>query len=652
MSKLTLADVANLTSGQTAVGTINNNSALIETALENTLSRDGTTPNQMGASLDMNSNQIINLPAPSSVNSPARLIDVVSNPTITIPGTGTSGHVVPFLDGNNIWTGTNTFSGPLSGIVNSVKNFGAVGDGITDDTQAFKNAISYVFDNFDGGCVYVPEGFYYITDTLELYNIRLTGANRVGCYITCGSLDIPIIQMINGQNHLENITFFGKGIWDVATANFGDTGTFGATNSVILQPTSGSSIQNCQIFGGRFAVNTGGTDCLFFNNVVSSCYGGLWYSTGGSWYIRNIFDHNPLGLVGLNNTNAYPFEPWLALTAYTVGHVVSTGGYFIQCTTAGTSGALAPTLRNYAVEITDGSAKWMLAAPESMASLYLDTPASENRFYMVDLTSNYHAFSATVNSAASLGGFPYTSFTDSVLSQQVNVGGAGTFFQISSSAIGGVVSILGTYTGAANITDCFMSAGASVQIAAGVSNFQVSNNTCQSPAFIQVAAGASDYYNITNNSKAVVTDGGTGVHKTIAGNVQSAASSPSKFYGSVLSTNPSDGIGYSTGAGGAVTQATNKSTAVTLNNVTGTITMNGAALNAGISVAFTLNNITIAATDTVIVNIKSGATANSYTVSVDAVAAGSCSISLRNYTGGNLSEAVVLSFTVIKGVAA
>ena len=61
MAKLTLNDVSNLTGAEsTAISTINSNSAAIEAALENTLSRDGTTPNQMGADIDMNSNDIIN----------------------------------------------------------------------------------------------------------------------------------------------------------------------------------------------------------------------------------------------------------------------------------------------------------------------------------------------------------------------------------------------------------------------------------------------------------------------------------------------------------------------------------------------------------------------------------------------------------------
>lgn len=118
----------------------------------------------------------------------------------------------------------------------------------------------------------------------------------------------------------------------------------------------------------------------------------------------------------------------------------------------------------------------------------------------------------------------------------------------------------------------------------------------------------------------------------------------------LVSTSPTSGIGYATGAGGTVTQATSKATGVTLNKVTGAITLNNASLAAATSVAFTLTNSAIAATDLVHVNIKSGATANSYSANVDSVSAGSCSISLRNYSAGALAEAVVLSFAVLKGV--
>lgn len=78
MAKLTLADITNLQNETTAVTAINANSASIETALEKTLSRDGTSPNSMAATLDMNSNRIINLPVPLSDTEPLRLGDVAA----------------------------------------------------------------------------------------------------------------------------------------------------------------------------------------------------------------------------------------------------------------------------------------------------------------------------------------------------------------------------------------------------------------------------------------------------------------------------------------------------------------------------------------------------------------------------------------------
>lgn len=72
MAKVTLDDLTNLENESSAVTTINNNNDLVAAAIENTLSRDGTSPNEMNASLDMNSNRILNLPAASSNTEPVR----------------------------------------------------------------------------------------------------------------------------------------------------------------------------------------------------------------------------------------------------------------------------------------------------------------------------------------------------------------------------------------------------------------------------------------------------------------------------------------------------------------------------------------------------------------------------------------------------
>jgi hypothetical protein len=107
-------------------------------------------------------------------------------------------------------------------------------------------------------------------------------------------------------------------------------------------------------------------------------------------------------------------------------------------------------------------------------------------------------------------------------------------------------------------------------------------------------------------------------------------------------------IGYTAAAQGTVTQATDKSTAVTLNKPAGRITMNNASLATATNATFTLNNSFISANDTVILTISGGqATPGSYNVFANNLGTGSVSISLRNISGGSLSEAVVINFAIL-----
>lgn len=118
--------------------------------------------------------------------------------------------------------------------------------------------------------------------------------------------------------------------------------------------------------------------------------------------------------------------------------------------------------------------------------------------------------------------------------------------------------------------------------------------------------------------------------------------------GASLSSSATGGIGYATGAGGAVTQATSRTTGVTLNKVTGAITLVSAAGSAT-PASFTVTNSTVAATDCILVNQKSGT--DLYEIFVTAVAAGSFQITSFT-TGGTTTETPVFNFVVIKGVAA
>jgi hypothetical protein len=136
-------------------------------------------------------------------------------------------------------------------------------------------------------------------------------------------------------------------------------------------------------------------------------------------------------------------------------------------------------------------------------------------------------------------------------------------------------------------------------------------------------------------------------------NTPIGATTPSTVIGTTVYATSE--IGYSAAGQGAVTQLTDKSTGVTLNKSAGRITMNNAALAAGVAVSFVLTNSTISANDTMIVNVSSnttGSAAGAYTTYVSYLAAGSALITLRNLTAAtSYSEAVVINFAIIHGAA-
>ena len=131
---------------------------------------------------------------------------------------------------------------------------------------------------------------------------------------------------------------------------------------------------------------------------------------------------------------------------------------------------------------------------------------------------------------------------------------------------------------------------------------------------------------------------------TVYGKLQAYSISASN---GVLVTSP-NGLGYGTGSGGAVTQLTSRTTGVTLSKPSGAITMFSAAGSIA-AATFTVTNTLVAATDTIILNQKSGT--NLYVLLVTAVAAGSFNVTFYT-TGGIATDAPVINFSLIKGVTA
>jgi hypothetical protein len=122
--------------------------------------------------------------------------------------------------------------------------------------------------------------------------------------------------------------------------------------------------------------------------------------------------------------------------------------------------------------------------------------------------------------------------------------------------------------------------------------------------------------------------------------------------GEIVATSP---FGYGgSGTGGTITQATSRTTGVTLNKLSGQITLFAAtAISGHASNEFTLTNSFIGATDVVHVCFASGLTSAQYGVTVTAVSAGSCKVAVSNFSNSATpSDTPVLNFVVIKGVNA
>jgi hypothetical protein len=105
------------------------------------------------------------------------------------------------------------------------------------------------------------------------------------------------------------------------------------------------------------------------------------------------------------------------------------------------------------------------------------------------------------------------------------------------------------------------------------------------------------------------------------------------------------GLGYGSGSGSTIAQATSRTTGVTINTPSGAITLVSAAGSATFQ-TFVVSDSSVAATDTVIVNEKSGT--DKYEIFVTAVTGGTFNITFAT-TGGTTTETPVFNFCVIKG---
>jgi hypothetical protein len=181
----------------TALTKMNANFSELADEFDKVVYKDGRE--ELTGDLDANSNRIINLPEPASPAEPVRVADLddylftnLPQGSVTVSTDGnfaansdtlipTQKAVKTYFEGSRYRpTGTavfRTFASKFAEHI-SVKDFGAIGDGVTDDTAAFIAAIQYaaaqrVNPDPAGGTnpvgrvvIHVPEGGYKITSTI------------------------------------------------------------------------------------------------------------------------------------------------------------------------------------------------------------------------------------------------------------------------------------------------------------------------------------------------------------------------------------------------------------------------------------------------------------------------------------------------------
>lgn len=258
---------------------------------------------------------------------------------------------------------------------------------------------------------------------------------------------------------------------------------------------------------------------------------------------------------------------------------------------------------------------------------------------------------AQTTAAALLGSTAAGNVTDLTAAQ------AKTVLAITAADVSGLAAVA-TSASASDLTAGTLAAArmpahtGDVTSAAGNVALTIAANAVTFAKFVAATAAGVVGASAAGNFAQLGLAGGLGVsggNLTLNGAITAATSIA--IAGGITSTG--GGIGYATGAGGAVAQATSKSTGVTLNKLCGQITMNAAALASNTGVSFVVTDSQVGATDTIDLVLASGnATAGTYNYQVDKVSAGSFVIWVKNISGGSLSEALVFNFSVKKAVAA
>lgn len=559
----------------------------------------------------------------------------------------------------------------------NVMDYGAVGDGFTDDTAAIQRAINKALTT-TGGHLYFPENTYLISSALVIPSSAvwtISGDSKGGTIIEQSSNNTPIFKMTSTDTwgwKIENLRLqatTAQPATNVQSAGILVTNSAGVYNWVI-ENVYFENFANCLyadagtgVWGGTFR------DIMVQAHVSRSLIQAVSPSGGQpnmkfeNIYIRADSMVGPiLDTPGYLSTWIDGFEINNAFLGPTIISDVGGGAYAI--------GSLRLEVGTYSASVTTNS-MFDLANSELVAD-YLqlmtitanmtgasfprnsimrnDSGAAKIRIARLDLTN----WSVTNGTYYVASGSAFDCAIDSLDALPTNV----QLTNLGSDGAGDLIRVRGWNDGKLSSDQ----GDNSVTVTPGTTQPNVlSFETFLTAARTVTLPDTTQPGNMFNGLRyRIVRTGGGNVALNINNGATFLDQIPAGYKGEIEYTFrrntwvqtlkqllPAPNLNL-------VTQATNKSTAVTINAGSGQITMNNAALAAGATVNFRVNNNLVGLTnDTVVAYIAEGTTTiGAYRLDSPIVlggVGGGFSLQLTNISGGSLSEAVVINFVVIKG---